>query len=180
MILVASHIIKKGTRTNVKLLFFNMYTTCNKFIKHSHHKMILVVSHIIKKGIRTNVKLFFCIYTTCNSYINKKYHIWLHLLRWIVFFHIYRIIKYASGTLFIEKHAFERTDYFERLRSFDTRRVHLLYPTVTLHPFLADFLHWRKRQTHRPTTLWRACGHTAHAQCTGKTPVCNGTSFGVH
>ena len=37
------------------------------------------------------------------------------------------------------------------------------YLMVTLHPFLADFLHWRTRRTHRSTTLWRACGHTAHA-----------------
>ena len=35
---------------------------------------------------------------------------------------------------------------------------------VTLHPFLADFLHWRTRRTHRPTTLCRACDHTAHAR----------------
>ena len=35
---------------------------------------------------------------------------------------------------------------------------------VTLHPFLADFLHWRRRRTHRPTTLCRACGPTAHAR----------------
>jgi len=35
--------------------------------------------------------------------------------------------------------------------------------TVTLHPFLADFLHWRSRRTHRSTTHCRACGHTAHA-----------------
>ena len=34
---------------------------------------------------------------------------------------------------------------------------------VTLHPFLADFLHWRTRRTHRTTTLCRACGHSAHA-----------------
>ena len=34
---------------------------------------------------------------------------------------------------------------------------------VTLHPFLADFLHWPTRRTHRPTTLCRECGHTAHA-----------------
>jgi len=39
-------------------------------------------------------------------------------------------------------------------------------PLVTLYPFLADFLHWRTRRTHRPTTLCRACGHTAHAQYT--------------
>jgi hypothetical protein len=35
---------------------------------------------------------------------------------------------------------------------------------VTLQPFLVDFLHWRKRQTHRPITLCRACGHTAHGR----------------
>jgi len=34
---------------------------------------------------------------------------------------------------------------------------------VTLHPYLDDFLHLRTRPTHRPTTLCRACGHTAHA-----------------
>ena len=37
------------------------------------------------------------------------------------------------------------------------------YVLVTLHPFLADFLHWRTRRTHRSTTHCRACGHTAHA-----------------
>jgi len=51
---------------------------------------------------------------------------------------------------------------------------------VTLHPFLVDFLHWRTLRTHRPTTLCRACGHTAHAQYTEMTPVFTGTSFGVH
>src|SRR5215469_17802106 len=35
---------------------------------------------------------------------------------------------------------------------------------VTLHPFLADFLHCRTRRTHRPTALCRACGHTALAR----------------
>ena len=35
---------------------------------------------------------------------------------------------------------------------------------VTLHPFLADFLHWRTRRTHRSTKLCRACGRTAHAR----------------
>jgi len=30
--------------------------------------------------------------------------------------------------------------------------------------FLADFLHWRTRQTHRSTTLCQACGHTAHVR----------------
>jgi hypothetical protein len=35
---------------------------------------------------------------------------------------------------------------------------------VTLHPFLADFLDWRTRRTHRPTRLCRACGHTAHGR----------------
>ena len=34
---------------------------------------------------------------------------------------------------------------------------------VTLHPFLADFLHWCTWRTHRSTTLCRACGHTANA-----------------
>ena len=34
---------------------------------------------------------------------------------------------------------------------------------VTLHPFLADSLHWRTRQTHRSTTFCRESGHTAHA-----------------
>ena len=34
---------------------------------------------------------------------------------------------------------------------------------VTLHLFLADFLHWRTRRTHRSTTHCRSCGHTAHA-----------------
>jgi hypothetical protein len=38
--------------------------------------------------------------------------------------------------------------------------------TFTLRPFLADFLHWLTRRTHRPTTLCRPCGHTAHAQYT--------------
>ena len=37
------------------------------------------------------------------------------------------------------------------------------YLMVTPHPFLADFLHWRTRRTHRSNTLIRACGHTAHA-----------------
>jgi hypothetical protein len=35
---------------------------------------------------------------------------------------------------------------------------------VTLHPFLADFLHWRTRRSHRPATLCRPCGHAAHAR----------------
>ena len=38
-----------------------------------------------------------------------------------------------------------------------------LYLMVTLHPFMADFLHWHTRRTHRSTALCRACGHTAHA-----------------
>ena len=34
---------------------------------------------------------------------------------------------------------------------------------VTLHPFLADFLHCRTRRTHRPTALCRGYDHTAQA-----------------
>jgi hypothetical protein len=56
---------------------------------------------------------------------------------------------------------------------------------VTLHPFLADFLHRRTRRIHRSTALCRACGHTAHAlrpYCTRSTAeftsVFNGTSCG--
>jgi hypothetical protein len=62
----------------------------------------------------------------------------------------------------------------------DTLERGLSNPTVTLHPFLAYFLHWHTRCTHRLTTLCRGCGHTAHDQYTEMTPVLNGTSFGVH
>jgi hypothetical protein len=48
---------------------------------------------------------------------------------------------------------------------------HTLNPLVTLYPFLANFLHWRPRRTHWPTTLRRACGHTAHTQYTEIPPV---------
>ena len=47
--------------------------------------------------------------------------------------------------------------------SFLSTKFHISNLTVTLHPFLADFLHWRTRRTHRSTTHCRSCGHTAHA-----------------
>jgi len=54
--------------------------------------------------------------------------------------------------------AFPQQQWFrERLSMF-------CYLMVTLHPFLANFLHWRTRRTHRPTALCLACGHTAHAR----------------
>ena len=46
--------------------FFNMYTTCNKFTKYSHHIMVVLVSHIIKRG---HEPMFNCCFLICIPHV---------------------------------------------------------------------------------------------------------------
>jgi hypothetical protein len=72
----------------------------------------------------------------------------------------------CSRATFRKGYVCQHSDFNEAVHSSKRSKNTVCNVMVTLHPFLADFLHWRTRRTLRSTTLCRACGHTAHARRT--------------